>query len=612
MLNHKRFAAGFCAFFIFVLYPFFTTGFHFDDWFNSLIPYQLEQRGESLWQFTWGWMEKWWNWGRFYPLGQILLYPIWNFIGASAISYRIYQMAMVALNLFLFSKLLSLYGWPKAKRWLVCALVIGLFQLRKYHDPVVGYTGLLQWVALWVFGALYFYRKIELGETRLRNRICVILFFACGVLTYELCIMTLPLVFGLARVNPERKEATSQSALQMRWILAGIGLTYVAFTIWLRSRHGVGYEGVKLSLGIKAIVTYLWQSTSALPLMYPIFGRSGFYGIHTFFEPPLFAFTTFLFACAMVAFWHVLLDLMMKDLSLSSTDKTSVWSDSQRRFSMWIGLMLWLVPPFFVAIVEKYQREIARPGHAYLPVYLSYFGVAILLALWIDHVLKARLALSEKKKSEFLAVWAIAIGLGFTFSQGFNRVAAEKMNLVWKYPRELLEGANRAGLFAEIPDGATLLGNQGFDWTDPVFFKTLTGKDFKLSLYDTYFVDHSSLPSDSYFLRFEVKNAGLGMVIFSKIKRVIPLGPSEPRKAKVLSDGPVVGIVYATDLDLVFRFSGKETSGSDFGLVFERADPFKRVDPWRVMQFPAAKSGDGSYEVSSIDLEVNSLESEMQ
>lgn len=574
----------FAVFFILFLLPFFTTGFHYDDWFNSLIPYQLDFEGKSLWSYIRSWIQLWWSRGRFYPLGQILLYPVWNFIGAHALSYRLYQMGLVALNLVLFSKLLIKTGVSRTQRLVACSLVLGLFQMRKYHDPITGYTGLLQLCFLFIVGTVYAYKQFEVSKSTKHFILCLGLFLG-GIWTYELCYIALLLVAFL-------RARTEKNLFRALLLLTASSLL---LTLWLRLSHGVGYEGVKTSLSPKIFLTYLWQTTSALPFTYLIFGRSGFFHLFTFFDAPMLSFTTFLAACVFVAYWHIWTDAHAQDLAKNQP----LWNIHYSWLTHF-GLGLWLLPGLTIAIVEKYQREIARPGHAYLPVYISYFGLAVLLsgplARWIERGTKERRAAT-----------AVILGLLFTLQFGANRVAAQAMNMVWKYPRELIEGANRTGLFANVPEGATILGNQGFDWTEPLFFKMLTGKNFKLSLYKTYFKDHPSLPKDAYFFRYEVKNDSLGMVVFSKIKSLTP--DAEFKSARVINDGPVIALLYANDLDLAFRFSGhyaaSKPSDKPFSLQFYRADPFKTVDSWRAMQFPA-----GDYEVSSIDLEINSLEPE--
>jgi hypothetical protein len=254
-------------------------------------------------------------------------------------------------------------------------------------------------------------------------------------------------------------------------------------TLYLRSQSSLGYEGVRLSVSWKIFATYLWQTTAALPLMYPIFGRTPFYQVGVLTGP-------FVISAATAALWVLSVGFILG--VVRSFGYRVLELPTHRKLS-WIGWVLFLSPGITIAITEKYQREIHRPGHAYLPVYLSYFGVALLLAMMMDFKLKA-----GREKG-----MAVVIGLILVLNFSLNHAGAEWLNQYWKYPRDQLEESIKQGFFDSARDGDWIVANQQPDWETNEFFDLVAKRKIRLGLLSNYFKLHEGpLPERLSYLHY--------------------------------------------------------------------------------------------------------------
>ena len=153
---------------------------------------------------------------------------------------------------------------------------------------------------------------------------------------------------------------------------------------------------------------------------------------------------------------------------------------SARRWVLLIqlGLLLALLPAVPIAVSAHYQAEIAF-GKGYLPVYIQYYGVSLLLAsgLW--------LALSRWSAGGRLPRWGrvvvailVAATTGVTYcangttvtslgsppgTRHFNNEASWHGGM-WQRQRLNLETALHAGLMADVPEHAAVLLANGYPW----------------------------------------------------------------------------------------------------------------------------------------------------
>ena len=489
-----------------ILQPFFQTGFYHDDALNSLLDSYIKTNGWTFWQFVFQNIGEWLHKnGRFYPFAQIFGYGGWYFFKDLAL-YRFTQMALVLVNILLFMRVLAELGATKNARLLIGLITLGLFQIRDYHDPIASYQALLQILFLLGMGSILLLLRFK-ATGKSVFLVSSVGLYALSLLTYETILSFFPILifFSLRGDKVRGKKA-----------LISFGLLLIAFftmTFWIRTHFPLGYEGTRIGISARFLTAFLFQMSATVPLSYAIFGRSGFFKPDHLLYSSLFSWTQlFIFAASA---W-IIFGLIRKSEKIPAQIS---------RVAMLFAGALIVFPSILVALSSKYQGEINRPGIGYLPVYLSYFGMATLLGLWIVNKVKA--------------VWqsiivSLICALVMTITVGANTIAVEKMNQVWRYPRELVEGAARAGLFKGLPEQALLLhGTRYHPWLRSDYLLELSGKNFRPSNYDDWyggmfapapFIDGQSV-SGTYFLRFDNLESSQGQihhgqVILSEISRI--------------------------------------------------------------------------------------------
>jgi hypothetical protein len=493
-----------------LLTPYLRAGYYRDDMLNSLFRGHLLVTGGSFWTWVQGQVANWFGEGRVFPLAQLAGYGWWYFFPRHG-DGRVLHVALTLANVALFALLLARLGAGRRLVLLSALFAPAIFQVRDYHDPITSYPPLLQLAFGFGMAGLLF-------QVRPRGaRVAGTAAYALALLTYEVALVFLPLALAVAWARARGRGLRERLADSARRIAGPLAVTaaYFAAVAALKLWHVAPgtYSGTRLALKGKSALAYLWQFSGAVPLSYPVFGRSGIYTGNTLLEPPWISFKTAALIAGLAA-------LVYAVLRLPTTDRTK---DRRARGAiLGVGLVLAFVPPLFVALSARYQQEIGRPGHAYLPVYFSYFGLALLIARAL-----ARRATAWGRASLTLVSAAVATGLALGFTT--NGLAVEKMNREWKYPRLALEKALRAGLVQDLPEGAVLLfGREYHYYFTSESVQAITGRKLRVTHYDHWWAEkrlaggrHRVKPAElEYLVRFEADREGRGYVILARLESV--------------------------------------------------------------------------------------------
>ncbi len=182
------------------------------------------------------------------------------------------------------------------------------------------------------------------------------------------------------------------------------------------------------------------QTTAALPLSYLVLNPSKIFlppwhgfGIH--YGILIFALAAL---CAFVA-------LPKERLVLSATAKKKATT---------LGVLLVILPALEIPALVKYQNEL-QLGLGYLPVFLEYFGVGILVAVGLTS-----LTFDRPQRVGAIALFAIVV----TLSSGANRKLAEILAPPYLTSRESFQRAVAAGMLDAIPSGSTLAITPDLPW----------------------------------------------------------------------------------------------------------------------------------------------------
>jgi hypothetical protein len=441
-----------------MLAPYLMTGFYQDDVLNSVFPsyLALHQRtfADLLAEQAKGWM---FEHGRLFPLSHTVF--AWWYLCQDLTVYRIVQVGLVLLSLWTWVRLLIALGASRrlAVACAMCALLA--FQLREYHDPISSYAFMMQLSFLMGSGSILLLLRFQRARDS-RALWGSLALWACALLYYETGLAFFPMLALLAW----------RARARLRSFLARYGHTlllalYLGAVALLRLGATVRYEGVQGSFGIQAVKTFFYQLSGTLPLSYAIFGRSGFYSGATLasaeFWSPWFFVTAGLAAATAYSL-----------LSKPQTPLADLPATQRGRFDLFfLGITLLCVPTALVALSVKYQSQIHRPGLAYLPVFISCFGLSVFLGAWLSSV--------RRRVGVACAVFALVAAFAFSA----NLIAVRRLNAEAKDPRVLVERALRAKILAPVPPGSPIFVTDArpYAWLSREFVHLHAGQAFELA-----------------------------------------------------------------------------------------------------------------------------------
>jgi hypothetical protein len=216
------------------------------------------------------------------------------------------------------------------------------------------------------------------------------------------------------------------------------------------------------------------------------------------------------------------------------------------RFSSLFGFLLLVLPSALVALSSKYQRSITW-GIGYIPVYISYFGFSLILAVTTYEAYRL-----FRRSRESLFVWSMfmatlcgAIGL---INYTDNEIVTKYLNHSFLYPRALIEQGMKNGLFMGVPQESSLIVDNDYDldaiqggwsfyrWDSRAFYfmnsgvrlKTMRLKDEfpkknLTSKFDTKYIGGQSFRMDIpheenlFYLGYHAQNGEEGYAVIGKI-----------------------------------------------------------------------------------------------
>ncbi len=430
------------------LQPVLTGSFNWDDAFFSVEAQAMRLRGESVFARVWAEIVDYAKVGRLNPFAAFH-YPVFYFI-PNAFVYKLFLLALTILDAFLFYRFLD--EWQGDERLALggTAAVCLCFQLRLYHDPLNSYYGYMQVLFIELILALLFFVKY-LHSGRTAPRFVSLLFFMIGLMSYEMFFPLTALFLLLALA--ERKNFWHAVKACLPHILAAVFL--FALSMFLRAKNinaDTAYAGTTFGLDIPTILrAFVSQVTAAFPLSYRLAGYdAGLFGKYVLWHD-LFntSFAEFIRGIG----WQDLIAVCALVIVLRGG------ADEKPRFSwmtLCFGLLLWLLPGLVISMSEKYQNELI-PGLAYIPVYFSYFGAALIL-----YELAA--GLIRKSGSGVLRTLITAGACVFLLvGMQDNRGISEDLCGIFAYPRQAGEYALQAGILdADPAEGELILSDRGF------------------------------------------------------------------------------------------------------------------------------------------------------
>jgi hypothetical protein len=460
------------------LAPTLKTGYISDDNFSSLKPGVLRVNNRSLAAWILDDMRSSMQKGRFYPLHWLPFNGVFCLI-QNVYYYKVYILLLVVSNLLLFILFVRKISGDTGFACLAASLTLMLIQLRAFHDPILSFFGLLQ---LLVAGTLLSLLALETYLERRQGAwlaLSILLYLAC-LLLYE---ASYPL-FLLHGLLIWRRRPTLRAWVRTSWPFMKAAVFCAFMTAFLRWLHPVDFSlpnppYYQMNLDPRSVLaTLLRQTSGALPLSYFLVDQADlFAGVK---QPGAFA--------RWIGRWDVLvitvIALVVCLLSLRREPRED--GDEPPLGPDWtsttlLGVILAILPAVMIALTSRYQNDVLF-GRPYVPVYMQYFGVGLLLASAIRSVLTSQLRRGVGARWTLLAT-AVVVGLttGVTYrancatvislvappgSHAFNPASFE-MAGARHYHRLNLQAALHSGLLKTVPEHSkVLLSNEYPYWYD--------------------------------------------------------------------------------------------------------------------------------------------------
>ncbi len=429
-----------------VLQPSLNGSFNWDDAFFSVEAQAMRISGAPILRRVWREVIEYVRIGRINPFATFHLLLFYLVPDA-----RVYRILLTILTLFsgyLFYRFLRL--WGKDHRGALTALLIVplCFQLRLYHDPLNSYYGLMQVMFCELMGSLILFVR-WLREGKAGSLIISLILFMMGLMSYEMFFPLTALFLFIALAHENKLIPALRKMLPH--ILAAVILFGLSMLLRTNITEETAYNGTTFGAGLPAILKALGcQLGAAFPLSYRMAG----YDAAIFGE--LIPWKT-IFNTSAVSFigsirWQDLLGCAILLVLINGAPK------EERKFSvprMLFSLMLWVLPGLVISLSRKYQDELL-PGKAYIPVFFSYFGAALLLdeiAVFLGKFI------SPKALRCFLSgICCMMLLVGMQD----DRHISEMLNRKFCYPREAGEAALQAGLLGEDGEGHLVISNRPY------------------------------------------------------------------------------------------------------------------------------------------------------
>lgn len=512
-----------------IISPALNSGFFGDDVVNSLISGILTQSNQSLSDYISTKMSDFIRAGRFFPTA-FYGYIVLSYV-KSVFAYKLIIVLMTVVNIIFFAYFVFILTKSRALSIFSILIPPLLFQIRLYHDSLLGYNWLLQTVFLLTIGSLIFLFHYLTKSRRIYVALSII-FYLLSVMTYEIAYIFFVFHFLLIWFYSNDNNFRSNIIKAAPFIV--VSMVAVFISLLIRFYYKIPISGSTLgpyvpnfNMGLFFGTLYK-QTIAAFPLTYYMFDPHNiFSNINDYLNKN--------FLNSIIIFFGYTLLIFLTCKKLRKEVRRSQ-NKIKASYLAILGIAILIVPGTLISLSPKYQLEIGL-GVGYLPVYISCFGLVMLL-------ISIMYKLYEKINSERIAILfaiILAVSSGYTAMMNYNSnvVAVSVLNEKWLYPRAIIEDASHRGLFKGIPNGSLLFVDGDAQWDQSAFYLMHSGLKFKYVGRHGEYIS-SMFPNDSfrgnisdngifrfsekekiYYLRYVSKSSETGHAVLGKVHRLI-------------------------------------------------------------------------------------------
>ena len=437
------------------------SGYYWDDALNSTVYLAQKKDAVSTFRHVLDFMAEYLHLGR---INVLSIYYYFFFYIENVTVYKALIILSILANQLIFRKVLREFGVSLAGARMGMLLIPLMLQTRAYQDPVSGFYSLMQVLtAEMLLCAVFLNRWMKDGKGK--NLGLSLLFFGMGLMTYEVCFPFLLMICALIWFH----RGSFQRAVRDSLPFVGLTVLMLAAVFLVRRLFvtNTTYAGVAFSLDPQRILrAFLTQLCAGLPLSFysagyqaSVLGNA--YPAATIMN---YDFSSFLrnvsLADVVLMLGFIVLIVKSSKCKIQSSNGPHVDSSDAavqtahqncaRAASaslLILALSFAILPTITVAFSERYQGQL-MPGLGYLPVYMQYYGVAMLL-LWVMQRLERTVGLYAFGLSAFSLILLLNLQN--------NRAVTEILNRSFYEPRNAGEAALHGGILDFLPEDAALI-----------------------------------------------------------------------------------------------------------------------------------------------------------
>lgn len=483
---------------LYSLKPILNSGFYFDDAYNSQTKSYLNYQNKTVAQFNKEISNGWLQHGRILPGFIYGGYGFWVNAVTSLLQYKVFMIFMHLTVIIIFSLLLyRLSKMPSV--FFLSFLIIPIFmQFRRSPDPVTSFAFLVPLNLLYLETSLIFLKEYLVKNKKIFMILSIFFYLLMLLMFYEISYIFFPMVIYIIYLHKKRLWPTLK--LSLPYIFFSLIFIGIYFYVLIHATTGT-YNGSTINFNIWLIISaFLKQVSASLPLSYFFVSK-----------PQLFHINPFDY------FYATVTSLITVHLLTNSKLK------KQTIFVFFpLGFLLVILSTIPIALSKRYQLEVGW-GIGYLPVYIAYFGSALILI--------ASLLLIRKKitssflKGAFIIVSSIFIGIAAFFNLQNNKLVVEDLNYIFKHPRDLVTASLSSKIVDNIDENSTLITLNDLYWDNSNFYSDIAKKRFNVLNLDSFINKLNDVKDlkiiksldNTYLINYRVINKKLGFVYIAKI-----------------------------------------------------------------------------------------------
>ncbi len=452
------------------LTPLLGSGYTNDDSFSSLLKGTLQENEIGLIDYILNQIMYWMtSSGRIFLLTSYV--DLVQYIFDNLLIYKISILLFIILDLLAFAYFVTQLTGSKNLGIMAILLTPAIFQFRLYHDPIMGYSMILEFIFMLTILSLIFLKKFLVSGKRVDLGLSFVTYLIC-LLNYEISYVFFLLHFIILYFNRGSRTIRSTVIVASLFLTAPVVLSGLNFLIRIYYRVPLSGNSSAYSLNLNPgvfTITLLKQCVAALPLSYYFLDPNNVFQGAANHIISGFSAELFLIGTGILVLFILLGIKVSRDIKCTKADP---------RISEigLLGFAMLVLPGVMISLSPKYQSEILW-GWGYLPVYISYFGlILILVATAILACKRAGKVSGNLAVILLIAIMLIAAVSVLNYWNNSNIV--ERSNLMWLYPRNIAENAMGNGVMSTITDGSILLVNSNYPWDQKEFYLLNSGKKF--------------------------------------------------------------------------------------------------------------------------------------